>query len=340
MNTRRPPSPRLRATLTALVGAGTAVLLAGCTTAPPAPEPEAPVVAAVVSASQERKILDSVSAVLERANGEDAAPLGSRLTGPALTTREAELRIATRAEDQALLTDLTLEARLMVLPSDEGWPRRSYVVMEPPGPKIAPVLAVFEQAGPREQYKLWAYVRLAPGVTLPHFAEPVLGSPAVAPDDDGLLVPPGQVAEQYASLLTAGERSRYADTFTDDDYLSDWLRSSGRRQVAEIEKADGTGSFEVAFEPADEPVVAVRTLDGGAMVVVALRGQETLRAEEHWQLAPRSPSVAALWDDGDGTNVLRTSYHHTVALYVPPAGSGARVSLLGVQPVPFAVSAG
>ncbi|HLU57421.1 MAG TPA: hypothetical protein VKZ81_18350, partial [Pseudonocardia sp.] len=111
-------------------------------------------------------------------------------------------------------------------------------------------------------------------------------------------------------------------------------------QVASIEEEDGKGSFEAAFEPADEPVVAVRTLDGGALVVVALRGEETLRAEEHWQLAPRSPSVAALWGDGDGSNVLRTSYHHTVALYVPPIGSDARVSLLGLQPVPFAVSAG
>lgn len=332
--------PRLRATLTVLAGAGTAALLAGCTVEPPTPEPEAPVVAAVARESQERKILDSVSAVLEQASGEGAAPLEERLTGPALTTREAELRIAARGGDEAPLSDLTLEAWRMMLPSDEGWPRRSYVVMEPSGPKISPVLAVLEQVGPREQYKLWAYLRLVSGVTLPSFAEPAVGSPEVAPDDDGLLVPPGQVAEQYASVLTAGAGSRYADAFTDDDYLREWLRDSGRNQVAAIEKKDGEGSIEVAYEPADEPVAAVRTLDGGAMVVVALRGQETLRAGENWRLTPRSPSVSALWDDGEGTDVLRTAYHDTVALYVPPAGSDARVSLLGLEHVPFAVSAG
>jgi hypothetical protein len=202
------------------------------------------------------------------------------------------------------------------------------------------VLAAFEQAGPRDQYKLWAYVQLVSGVTMPQFAEADLGSAAVPSDDTSLVVAPQAVAEQYASVLTAGDRSRYADSFADDDYLRQSLRQSGRDQVTEIENEDGEGSFEVTFEPTDDPAKAVRTVDGGAMALVALRSQETLRAEEGWQLVPESPSARALWGDAEGTDVMQIAYRYTAALYVPPAGSADRISLLGFHRVPYAVSNG
>lgn len=349
MNLRRPPFPRpgarpsaRRRSLAGLAaGTAAAVLLAGCTAEPPTPAPEAPVVAAVVSVPQEQRILDSVAAVLQSA-GEDgeAGPAASRLAGPARTMREAEQRIAAVRGDESL-TELTLEPQQVVLPSDEGWPRNSFVVTTLLQGGSTPVLAVLDQASARDQYKLWAYVRLLSGVTLPQFAPADLGSAAVPADDTSLLVPPGAVAEQYASVLTAGDRSRYADTFTGDDYLRQVLRESGQDQIAEIHEEDpeAEGSFEVEFEPADHPAKAVRTVDGGAMVLVALRSQETLQAEERWQLRPQAgSSAAALWSGGEGTDVLRTAYYDTVALYVPPAGSGTRVSLLGFHRVPHAVS--
>lgn len=166
------------------------------------------------------------------------------------------------------------------------------------------------------------------------------GLRAALPPVDVLRAPASAVAERYASVLTAGDRSKHAATFTADDHLRQELRKSGRGQVAEIEEKDGEGSFKVAHEPADHPVKAVRTVDGGAMVLVALRSQETLRAEEGWQLKPVSSAAAALWGDADGTEILKTTYHDTVALYVPPAGSAAKVSLLGYHRVPYAVSDG
>lgn len=325
-----------------LAGIGaTAALLAGCTSEPPAPRPDAPVVAAVVSEPQERRILDSVAAVATDA-GQDggATSLDARLSGPALSTREAETRAAAATGDAEILTDLTLRTQQMILPSEQGWPRSSFAIMKQPPSGASPVLAAFDQANARDQYKLWAYVRLVTGVTMPQFADSELGSPAVAADDTSLLVAPGAVAQRYASVLTRGDRSEHAETFAADDYLRQRLRDSGREQVAEIEEKDGEGSFEVTYEPAEHPVRAVRTLDGGAMVLVALRSQETLRAEEGWQLEPASPSAAALWGDAEGTEVMRTAYHDTVALYVPPAGSAAKISLLGFHRVPSSVSGG
>ena len=317
------------------------MLLAGCTVEPPTPAPDAPVVAAVVSTAQERKILDRVSDVVAGVDqGGDAGSLAARLSGPALAMREAELAVAAARGDRGSLTDLTMEPQQLVLPSDQGWPRSSFAVTVLPEDGTTPVLAAFEQAGPRDQYKLWAYVQLVSGVTMPQFAEADLGSAAVPSDDTSLVVAPQAVAEQYASVLTAGDRSRYADSFADDDYLRQSLHQSGRDQVAEIENQDGEGSFEVTFEPTDDPAKAVRTVDGGAMALVALRSQETLSAEEGWQLVPESPSARALWGDAEGTDVMQIAYRYTAALYVPPAGSADRISLLGFHRVPYAVSNG
>ena len=316
-----------------------AVLLAGCTVEPPAPEADAPVGAAVVSTAQERKILDRVSDVVAEADrAGDTGPLAARLTGPALAMREAELAIADARGDGKVLTDLTIEPQQLVLPSDQGWPRSSFAVTVLPEDGTTPVLAAFEQASARDQYKLWAYVQLVNGVTMPQFAEADLGSAAVPSDDTSLVVAPQAVAGQYASVLTSGDRSRYAGSFDADDHLRESLRESGGDQVAEIENKDGEGSFEVAFESTDDPVKAVRTVDGGAMALVALLGTETLSAEEGWELVPESPSAKALWGDASGTDVMRISYRYTVALYVPPAGSAGQISLLGFHRVPYAVS--
>jgi hypothetical protein len=321
--------------------AAVSALLAGCSTEPPTPAPDAPVVAAVVSETQELRILDRVSDVVTAADrAEEADSLAARLSGPALAMREAELKLAAARGDEKVLTDLTPQMQQVVLPSDQGWPRSSYGIGAQPEGRGTPLLAVFEQADAREQYKLWGYVHLLPNVTMPRFAELALGSPAVEADDATTLTTSPQAAvEQYTSVLNVGERSEYAENFADDD-LRQFLRDYGRLQVDAIEKKDGKGTFEVAYEVAESPVKAVRTLDGGALVLAALAGQETIKAEEGWQLGPRTPSAKALWGDADRTNVVRVAYQDMVAIYVPPAGSAGEMSLVGHHRVPYAVANG
>jgi len=138
-------------------------------------------------------------------------------------------------------------------------------------------------------------------------------------------------------VLTLDEDSKYAGELR-DDYLRSLLRRSGETQVAAIEDKDGKGTFEVAYEPTKDPVKGVRTVDGGALVLAAMRSQETLTAEENWELGPLAPSAKALWGRARQTNVMRIVYRDTVALYVPPAGSAEPISLLGHHRVPYAVS--
>ncbi|MFD7308892.1 hypothetical protein [Promicromonospora sp. NPDC059942] len=339
MNSRRPPFPRPGLVLPAL--AITSLLLAGCTAELPVPVADAPVVAAVVTETQEHKILDQVTGVVDGAKGADGAEaLAERVTGPALELRRAELRIAAAGDGKALLA-MPMEAQQLVLPSEQGWPRSSFVITEQPA-KGTPLLAAFEQPAARDQYKMWGFVYLAPGVTMPQFAAAELGSPAVPADDPSLKVTPQDAVTQYVSVLNAGEKSKYAANFgaAADDELRATLRKTGDGQLAEIKKADkeAKGTFKVGYEATKDPVKAVRTSDGGAVVLAALLSQETLTADKGWQLSPSTPSAKALWGGAKGTEVMKVAYRDMVALYVPPADSGEQVSLLGFHRVPYAVS--
>ncbi|GHH78314.1 hypothetical protein GCM10017772_41340 [Promicromonospora soli] len=331
------PSARRRA-VAGLTAVGLAsVALTGCTVEPPTPAPEPPTVAAVVSVAQERKILDRVSGVVEgTTKAGDAGSLAARLTGPALAMREAELDVAASGNTDAL-SDLSMRMQQLVPASDPQWPRTSYAITEQPPDQTTPTLMAFEQDSARGQYKLWGWVRLVPDIAMPRFAEANLGSAAVPEDDTSLKVTPRDAIKRYASVLSVDEDSKYAADFR-DDYLRRLVRRSGETQLAAIEHKDGKGTFEVAYQPTKDPVKAVRTVDGGALVLAAMRSQETLTAEENWELGPLAPSAKALWGDAKRTNVMRIVYRDTVALYVPPAGSAEPISLLGHHRVPYAVS--
>ncbi|MFJ3407522.1 hypothetical protein [Promicromonospora sp. NPDC090134] len=316
-------------------------LLAGCAEELPVPKPEAPVAAAVVSQSQERKILDKVSGVVEGVTkSSDADSLAARLSGPALAIRETQLKVAAARKDKEPLTDLAMEMQQVILPSDQAWPRTSFAITVQPKDLTTPVLMAFNQSSAREQYKMWGWVRLLPGVTMPQFAEADLGSAAVPANDESLKMTPQSAVEQYASVLTVDKDSKYAGNFADDD-LRQFFRDYGKLQVDAINKEDCKGAFEVAYEPTKDPVKSVRTADGGALVMAAMISKETITAkEEGCEIGPPTKTTQALWGDADVTNVVEVNYKDMVAMYVPPKDSEDQVSLVGYEHVPWSVSNG
>ncbi|MEV0892719.1 hypothetical protein [Promicromonospora sp. MEB111] len=316
-------------------------LLAGCAEELPVPKPEAPVAAAVVSQSQERKILDKVSGVVEGVTkSSDADSLAARLSGPALAIRETQLKVAAARKDKEPLTDLAMEMQQVILPSDQEWPRTSFAITVQPKDLTTPVLMAFNQSSAREQYKMWGWVRLLPGVTMPQFAEADLGSAAVPANDESLKMTPQSAVEQYASVLTVDKDSKYAGNFADDD-LRQFFRDYGKLQVDAINKEDCKGAFEVAYEPTKDPVKSVRTADGGALVMAAMISKETITAkEEGCEIGPPTKTTQALWGDADVTNVVEVNYKDMVAMYVPPKDSEDQVSLVGYEHVPWSVSNG
>jgi hypothetical protein len=314
-------------------------LLTGCAEELPTPKPEAPVAAAVVTQAQEREILDKVAGVVDKVEkSSQADELTTRLSGPALDIRETQLKVAAARGDKEPLTDLSMQMQQVILPSDQDWPRSSFAITVQPKDLTTPVLMAFDQASAREQYKLWGWVRLLPGVTMPQFAEADLGSAAVPEDDKSLTTTPADAVKQYASVLTVDKDSKYADNFSDDD-LRQFFRDYGKLQVDAINKEECGGDFKVAYEPAKSPVKAVRTADGGALVMAAMISKETITAkEEGCEIGPPTETTQALWGDTDATNVVEVNYKDMVAMYVPPKGSDNPISLVGYEHVPTSVS--
>ena len=337
-------SPARRRGAACLAAAGAvSVLLAGCAVEPPAPAPDAPMIAAVVSEPQERKILESVAAsIAEHDTVSTADGLRARMTGPALSMRQAELRLAEATGDEKWRTDLSMRTQQTVLPSDQGWPRTSYAVQAQPDDAHTPALMVFDQGSAREQYKLWGYVSLVPGVSLPPFAQPELGSAAVAPDDGTSLVrSPQDALAGYAEVLSEDAEAKSAGAFADDRLRRD-LRAIAESQTGVADWAETEGRYTFAAEV--EPRLglrAVRTADGGALVLGALTGTQTIAVgQEGAKIRTDAlPSVQqVLFGGEEETTRLRTRYRELVALYVPPAGSAHKITLVGFRHIPIDVS--
>ncbi|MFB8229142.1 hypothetical protein [Cellulosimicrobium sp. NPDC055967] len=319
-----------------LVGA---LLLAACSAPLPTPQPDPTQdpPPPVLSEAQETEVLDAVASALAAASeANDPAQLDARVTGPALAIRTSQLAVAAARGNADLVTELPTEAQQVVIPTTQTWPRTSYAVSVQPESLQTPRLSVLEQAGARDPYQLWAWVRLLPGVTMPSFADPSIGSEAVAPDDSSLLVTPTDAVAQYADVLNLGTGSGFVGTFEDDSFRT-LLAERAQAWATALEPA--AGAYALTFTPnADEQVRSVRTADGGALVVGAMTSQETMTAEEGAQVPPDTETIKALYGGAAPTNVLKVGYVDVVALYVPPAGSEEKIRVVGNEHVATSVA--
>lgn len=318
-----------------LVGA---LLLAACSTPLPTPQPDATQdpPPAVLTEAQETEVLTAVGTALAAAGeANDPAQLDGRVIGPALAIRTSQLAVAAARGNGDLVTELPTDVQQVVVPTTQTWARTSYAVSVQPESLQPPRLMALEQSGPRDDYALWGWVQLLPGVTMPSFADPSIGSEAVAPDDDTLLLTPTDAVAQYVDVLNLADGSGFAATFP-DDALRQFLAQEAERHKAPLETA--AGSRTMTFATTEEPVRAVRTADGGAMVMAPLSSLETFQVEEGGTVSPPTETQKALFGGSTATNVLKVGYSDLVALYVPPADSEETPRLLGYTHVATSVA--
>lgn len=333
--TTRRSATRTAAVAGALAGA---ILLAGCAsplpTASPDPTPTEAVPA--LTADQMAEVRTAVGATLDEAGAaNDVAHLANRLAGPALSLRTSQLAVAAVRGNQDLITVLPTDVQQDIITTTDSWPRQAYAVTVQPEDLQSPRLLAYDQATARDPYKLWAWVRLFPSATLPTFAGPAVGSESVPLDDASLLVTPADAVAQYADVLNLGAGSAYAGSFADDP-LRAWVANNATVQMAELSKAAGT--MTMTFTPTPDEVRAVRTADGGAMVMAGLSALETRTIEEGGKIAPGSETEKALFGANETTNKLNVGYTTMVAMYIPPAGATTGVQVLGMENVATSVA--
>lgn len=308
-------------------GALTVVVLAGCGTPLPAPAPEAvPAVAPpAVTVGQAQRVLNAVADVVAAGDAaNDATGLSARLEGPALAIRTAEY-VRKVATGGAELTALPFDEQALVVPETDTWPRTQVVVTEQPDDLQAPRVLVLRQASPREQYKLWGWAKLLPSVQTPATAAPEEGSPSLPPDAEGLLLTPTDAVAQYADVLANGDGSAHAAAFAPDAFRT----AIETERASVVSNLADAASLTQTYVPTGEPVVTLRTVDGGAIVVSAMETTSTVTLATPGGSISVEPFYAALAGGvaTAGTSMTRT-FTGVVVMYVPPADSGAQVQVL------------
>ncbi|WP_324649814.1 hypothetical protein [Georgenia sp. H159] len=306
--------------------ATTALLLAGCAGEVPQPQPEPAATAPLPVLDEDRieRILADVQETIDDADAAlDAELLTDRVTGPALSMREAEYRLSAASEGDRAPTPLTTSSQVEVVAATDEWPRSLYVVSSVPDDANLPLLLVLTQETPRDQYKLWFWTSLLPGAQTPSTANAEIGSPQLAPDAEGLVATPQQTVEQYAGLLAEPDSS---ELFADDPFrtgyaeMIDALRST-------IEVAGAVGE---TYEVREGTVSAMQTAEGGAVVVGVIDGRLTIRKTvEGSSLEAGGDIGLLLGQDPAIDEVAQAHYLIPVAFAVPPEGSDEPISVLG-----------
>lgn len=315
-----------------------ALLLAGCASSVPsvAPDPTPSEAVPALTADQMAEVRTAVGATLDEASAtNDPTVLPNRLAGPALTLRTSQLAVAAARGNADLVTVLPTDVQQDIITTTNSWPRQAYAVTQQTEDMQSPRLLAYEQTTARDPYKLWAWVRLFPSAQLPAFAGPAVGSESVPMDDPSLLVTPADAVAQYADVLTLGTGSAYAGSFGDDP-LRAWVASNASLQMTELAKADG--SLTMTFTPVADQARAVRTTDGGAMVMAGLSALETRTVEEGGTIAPGTETEKALFGASPTTNKLNVGYTTMIAMYIPPAGATTGVQVLGMENVATSVA--
>lgn len=343
MNHRRTAHGRIRRRATVAVAPVLAAgLLAGCAEELPVPEEEPAVVGAVVTEEQEKTIISRVAESVDQASAKkDVSLLDARTTGPAKELRTSEIKVARILGKEGQAQSLPMTMQSVVLPSEPGWPRTSFAVSTQPKDLTPPVLYAFRQATARSDYQLWAWADLLPGVTLPQFASTDTGTERVAPDDaDSLVMSPERALAVYADVLSEDADSKFAKQIAEDDFREFLRDQETRQEKAEgWKEAEGKYSFSAAVDK-DHGIEAMRTVDGGAIIMGAINSMQVIQLQDGAEAPPSKslPTQVALFGDQDVTNVQRTKYFDIVGIYVPPKGASEKVRLVGFEHVAVSVA--
>lgn len=328
---------RSQAIIAAMLALGMAVGMCGCEGQLPTPKATTRQDAPNLSAKQEQKVRTRILKTLDQCNqNRDTDTLPTILEGPELDIRTSELNVAKDTGNLDRKTTIPTDLAQAVISTDAGWPRSVFSITSTTKDQQSKRLLVFRQDSARQNYKLWGVARLFSGVKMPSFEISKTGSAQGTPTDTGLVMTPKAAVDAYADLLQNGANSKYASKFADDD-----LRSKLADLTAQVQKAMelNEGTQQQTFEPVNGAISVMRSADGGDLVVAQINSEWTRSAGAGRESQPASDAEKALFGNGKATSTMKTSYVNVIALYVPPANSGQKITAVGSERQPVKVEA-
>ena len=278
-----------------------------------------------LTASQTQSIVDAAVAELNQAASElNPGLLGNRVEGPAVTLRTAEITVAQMLGSSDQITELPASTSSVMMTSNVAWPRTIFTVSDRPQNLQSERMFVLQQASARAPYKLWGWIRLFPGITLPEFKSESVGNVELGADDATLKLSPRETLRAYADVLRFDNGSQYAAQFA-DEYMRSEVRTE---QQGFYEKAVSiNGAFDFTFTVNEENLFALQTSDGGALVVGQIDISQKLVGEEGSII---NPDREKAWTkDTAATNSLTVNRTALLLIQVPAKDSVEQIKVLG-----------
>ena len=315
--------------------------LAGCTpdyqnpVLSPSPSPAQDVLTPVMTKDQVKRVLEEITAVVSEADAElNRESIEARVSGPALVARRAAYNIARRTENPEPPAPLLASPIQLFLPSaTDTWPRSVMVVT---GEQTLTMM-ILRQETARDQYRLYQYMDILPGVDFPEVAAEEVGANTVKEDSKFLLMPPADLATAVGSLLNEGPDSTWSILVDgDNQYIADV--SSVQQSLAQT-LSNANVTFDHKISPDD--MVLLTSGEGGALVGIYMIDTYTIIPKSPGDAVAISGQEAILLGAGGSATGIETRYGAMLLFHMPAAGSESRARLLGAtQQLLTAVSLG
>ncbi|MGI6877614.1 glycosyl transferase [Microbacterium sp. gxy059] len=305
-------------------------------TAQPDEEQQTP----AMTQAQSERIVTSIAQTVQKADEErDLDRLGSRMTDTAYELRSVNYDIRGEVSDHAMPPAIPEGPVQVLLPqANDGWPRTALVVVGEEDGETSPTIFTMTQSDPWSRYKASYIGTIGPNVEIPALAPAWLGAALVPPDSSFLQIAPDQIGRAYADVIAKGEDSEYASLFDlENDPFRAALkekRDTTRTHFDETAESDDLGerTAEIDFSQgaSDAAPVALATLDSGAIVSVALRDWETIRAtNEDATIQITDPLVQHLTGEEETATGVQTRYESELFFFVPARAAEEPIRLLG-----------
>lgn len=318
-----------------------------------------------ITPGQIDRIIADVVTVAEAADESlDVTLLESRLTADALAQRAANYKIRAAVPDYDLVPPKITGEELgyELVQSTEGWPRTVFVAVgsttdsdlpeaEAEGesddgvdgaetetaddevvPSSSPSLAlIMTQAGPHENYLVSRVITLRGGIAMPEAAPAEEGTALLAPDLQTLVLPPGEVGPAFAALLQGGPDVAEAELFDlGEDPLVSKSGYAWLQQVREKAAADDVSvEYSVTARQTDEPITALSTGVGGALVAVTVLEERIADTAGSTYRLRAEGAVSALSGLSGQQERIVSEVAHQLLFFIPSKASGDKIQLLG-----------
>ncbi|HEY0258273.1 MAG TPA: hypothetical protein VGC18_00345 [Lacisediminihabitans sp.] len=289
-----------------------------------------------VTLPQLKRIVARISEVATKADADKNADLAkTRFVDAALDLRTATYAIRTADSSYAPASTLAAAPAIpsgdivLTLPQQtKTWPRTVFTVVQKPGDKtVPPVALMLVQDAPRDNFKVAYATALEASAKLPDVAPASVGASRLLPDVKLFQLAPSKVAMAYGDILANGTASPYFKEFdtTKDTLITRIGQDARKKQQADLPTASMT--FANSDGPADS--IALGSSDSGAIVTVYLNETVTVKPNEAGASVNPEGAVKSLSGISGSTKGTEAVYGDQLLFYLPPVSSTNKIVLLG-----------